>query len=103
MSEIGYNLNATIYTLEDEKIQDIKCKQNTKRFITSGFVGSGIASTGQTLELLTPAKLEKEVQASQCRCYFDNNWYVITGIFQQDVAPIKSKNRKQLVTVLSLQ
>ena len=55
MNKIGYNLTATIYTLEDEKIQDIKCKRNTKRFITSGFTGSGIATQNQTLELLTIA------------------------------------------------
>lgn len=103
MNKIGYNLTATIYTLEDEKIQDIKCKRNTKRFITSGFTGSGIATQNQTLELLTMDQLLPEVQASQCRCLFEGVWYIITGIFTQDSAPIHNKSRMIKTTILSLQ
>ena len=103
MIKVGYNLTATIYSLEDEKIQVIKCKKNTKRFITSGFTGSGIATQNQTLEISTMDELLPTVQASQCRCLFEGVWYIITGIFTQDFAPIHNKNRQIKNTVLSLQ
>ena len=103
MIKVGYNLTATIYSLEDEKIQVIKCKKNTKRFITSGFTGSGIATQNQTLEISTKDELLPTVQASQCRCLFEGVWYIITGIFTQDSAPIHNKNRQIKNTVLSLQ
>lgn len=100
---IGYNLDATLYTLEDEKIMSFKCKKNGRRYENGSFVGSGFASQGQTLEIATKDKLPTNIKATQVRCEFEGNMYIVMGIFTQDVSPIKNKYRKVKDTILALQ
>lgn len=102
-NKMGYSLDATLYTLEDEKIIDIKCKRNSKRYVNGSLIGSGFASQGHTLEIATKDKLPINIKASQVRCEFEGNIYLVMGIFTQDVAPIKNKYRKIKDTVLALQ
>lgn len=100
---IGYNLDATLYTLEDEKIISFKCKRNGRRCENGSFVGSGFASQGQTLEIATKDKLPTNIKTTQVRCEFEGNMYIVMGIFTQDVSPIKNKYRKVKDTILALQ
>ena len=102
-NEIGYNLDAKLYTLDDEFTTSIKCKKNSKRYVNGSFVGSGFASQGQTLELATKDKLPTNIKASQVRCEFEGVIYLVMGIFTQDVAPLKNKHRKIKDTILALQ
>lgn len=100
---IGYNLDATLYTLEDKKIMDIKCKRNGRRYINGSLVGSGFASQGHTLEIATKDIIPTSIMASQVRCEFEGNMYLVMGIFTQDVSPIKNKYRNVKDTILALQ
>lgn len=103
MSKIGYRNDAILYTLKDEKIQTIKCKENTKKIITSAFMGGGKLSQGQTLEISTKDRLLKSVQAGVTRCFYNNQWYIVISILGQDVAPIKQRARKIKDNILVLQ
>lgn len=103
MNKIGYKEIAILYTLEDEKIQQIKCKENTRRYTTSSFIGSGKLTQGQTLEIATKDKLLSRVKAGSTRCFYDGNIYMVVGIFNKDTAPIKQKTRQIKDNILSLQ
>lgn len=102
-NKIGYKDSAIIYSLDDEQLQVIRCKRNSKLIISSSFIGSGKLSAAQTLEIATKDKLKPNIRASQCRCLYDGSYYLITAIFTQDSAPIKNKNRSIKDTILALQ
>ena len=99
MSKVGYKNVAILYTLEDEKIQQIKCKENT----TSSFMGSGKLTQGQTLEIATQDKLNEKIKAGATRCLYNGNFYMVVGVFDKDTAPIKQKTRQIKDNILSLQ
>lgn len=103
MSKIGYKDIAILYSLEDEKIQEIKCKKNTRKYITSSFMGSGKLTQGQTLEIATKDKLNKKIKAGATRCLYDGAYYMVVGVFDLDTAPIKQKTRQIKDNILSLQ
>ncbi|MBR1984507.1 MAG: hypothetical protein IKA31_02090 [Clostridia bacterium] len=103
MSKIGYKNVAILYTLEDEKIQQIKCKENTRKYTTSSFMGSGKLTQGQTLEIATQDKLDKKIKAGAARCFYNGNTYMVVGVFDKDIAPIKQKTRQIKDNILSLQ
>ena len=103
MSKVGYKYKATLYTLNDEKIQVVKCKRNGRRNTTSGFVGSGILSGGQTLNIATKDKLDARVVQGMTRCKFKGHFYLIVSMFTADTAPIKNEKREINDTILVLQ
>lgn len=103
MSKVGYKNVAILYTLEDEKIQQIKCKENTRRYTTSSFMGSGKLTQGQTLEIATQDKLNEKIKAGATRCLYNGNFYMVVGVFDKDTAPIKQKTRQIKDNILSLQ
>lgn len=102
-NEIGYKDKAVLFSLDDIELQVIKCKTNSKRFVTSSFMGSGKATQGQTLEISTKARLKPTIQAGQCRCLYDGVIYLVVGVFPQKTAPIHNKTRQIKTTILSLQ
>lgn len=104
MSSIGYKDIAKIYTLEDKLIQVIKCKANDKKITSSGFLGSGKISQGQTLSIKTKDKINKtKCQAGLTRCLYNGNYYLITGYSELDVSAINNRNRPIIETILFLQ
>lgn len=103
VNKVGYRYTAILYTLDDVKIQVIKCKKNSRNFVTSSFMDSGKLSQGQTLTISTKDNLLSSVQAGVTRCELEGAMYLVVGIFGQDTAPIKQKTRQIKDTVLSLQ
>ena len=103
MSSVGYKYKATLFTLNNIKIQTIKFKYNSSKVVTSSFIGSGNLSQGKTLDIATKDKLLDKVKAGATRCLIDGEYYLIVGLQNKDIAPIKQANRSIKDNILMLQ
>lgn len=102
MAMIGYKKIATLFTLDDIKIQVIRCRQNSKRVETSSFLGSGNLSKSKTFEIATKDKLNDKVESGKTRCLYENEYYIVVSILSQEVSAINNHYRKQKEYILSL-